>query len=126
MGEKHVQSLSNSLLIISNLEAFYSIYDAPTEEEALRQYFTWFAQITPDIAEAFYPFTLAIEHYGDAIFHYFTYRYTAGYTESLNGLMKLTQRMGRGYSFEAIRAKVLLTGGLRKVARPGYREARTL
>jgi transposase len=101
-------------------ESFYDIYEAPTEEAALQYYFAWFAQITPDVYKAFLPLTLAIEHYGDAIFNYFTYRYTAGYTESLNGLMKLTQRMGRGYSFEAIRAKVLLTNGLRKTSRPGY------
>jgi transposase len=107
-------------------EDFYSIYDAPTHEEALQHYFAWLEQMTPDIYQAFLPLTLAIEHYGDAIFNYFHHRYTAGYTESLNGLMKLTQRMGRGYSFEAIRAKVLLTGGLRKVARPGYREARSV
>jgi len=101
-------------------EAFYRIYEAPTEEAALQKYFAWLEQITPEVFDAFVPFTLAIEHYGDAIFNYFTYRYTAGYTESLNGLMKLTQRMGRGYSFEAIRAKVLLTNGLRKTSRPGY------
>lgn len=101
-------------------EDFYSIYEASTEEDALQRYFTWFAQITPDVADAFLPFTLTIEHYGDAIFNYFTYRYTAGYTECLNGMMKLTQRMGRGYSFEAIRAKVLLTNGLRKTSRPSY------
>jgi transposase len=52
---------------------------------------------------------LATEHYGDAIFNYFTYRYTATYTECLNGLMKLLVREGRGFSFEVIRAKVLLT-----------------
>ncbi len=106
-------------------EAFYAIYEAPTKEIALQSYFAWFEQITPDIYESFLPFTLAVEHYGDAIFNYFTYRYTAGYTESLNGLMKLTQRMGRGYSFEAIRAKVLLTNGLRAEQRPRYRESRT-
>ncbi|GHO55888.1 ISL3 family transposase [Ktedonobacter robiniae] len=103
-------------------EAFYGIYEAPTQEIALQRYFAWLASITLDMYEAFLPLTLAIGHYGDAIFSYFTYRYTAGYTESLNGLMKLTQRMGRGYSFEAIRAKVLLTDGLRKTSRPGYRE----
>jgi hypothetical protein len=69
------------------------------------------------------PLTLAIEHYGEAIFNYFTYRYTAGYTESLNGLMKLLAREGRGFSFEVIRAKVLLTNGLRKETRPSYDRA---
>jgi transposase len=29
------------------------------------------------------------------------------YTECLNGLIKLSNRMGRGYSYEIIRAKVL-------------------
>jgi transposase len=101
-------------------ETFYDIYETQTEEAALHCYFAWFAGIIPEVYEAFLPLTLAIEHYGDAIFNYFTYRYTAGYTESLNGLMKLTQRMGRGYSFEAIRAKVLLTNGLRKTSRPAY------
>ena len=100
------------------------MYEAQTEEAALQCYFAWFARITLDVYEAFLPLTLAIEHYGDAIFNYFSYRYTAGYTESLNGLMKLTQRMGRGYSFEAIRAKVLLTNGLRKTSRPGFRQQR--
>jgi hypothetical protein len=105
-------------------ESFYDIYEATTEEEAFQRYFTWLNQITPDVQDVFWPFAMTIEQYGDAIFNYFTHRYTAGYTESLNGLMKLTQRMGRGYSFEAIRAKVLLTGGLRKTSRPGYREQR--
>ena len=104
-------------------ESFYQIYEAETKEIALQRYFAWFEQNTVDIYEAFLPLTLAIEHYGEAIFNYFTYRYTAGYTESLNGLMKLLAREGRGFSFEVIRAKVLLTNGLRKTPRPGYDKA---
>jgi len=98
-------------------EAFYHIYEAPTKEAALQEYFTWFEQITPDIYEAFLPFTLAVEHYGDAIFNYFNHRYTAGYTECLNGIIKLTQRTGRGYSFDVLRAKILQTGGLQRATR---------
>jgi transposase len=101
-------------------ESFYDIYEAKTKEIAIEQYFAWFERITLDVYECFLPLTMAIEHYGEAIFNYFTYRYTAGYTESLNGLMKLLAREGRGFSFEVIRAKVLLTNGLRKAARPGY------
>jgi len=101
-------------------ESFYSIYEAETKEIALQRYFAWFEQITLDIYDCFLPLTMAIEHYGEAIFNYFTYRYTAGCTESLNGLMKLLAREGRGFSFEVIRAKVLLTNGLRKETRPGY------
>ncbi len=53
-------------------ETFYDIYEAQTEEAALQRYFAWFADITPSVYEAFLPLTLAIEHYGDAIFNYFT------------------------------------------------------
>ena len=37
--------------------------------------------------------------------------------------MKLLAREGRGFSFEVIRAKVLLINGLRKEMRPGYDKA---
>jgi len=57
---------------------------------------------------------------------YFDHRYSNGPTEALNGLVKLAQKMGRGYSFEAIRAKVLLTGGLRTEQRPKYGTGKTL
>jgi transposase len=103
-------------------EAFYGIYEASTKEDALQRYFTWFTQITPDVVDAFLPFTLTIEHYGDAIFNYFTDRYTAGYTECLNGIIKLTQRTGRGYSFDVLRTKMLQSGGLQRATRPGYGE----
>src|SRR5262249_25558985 len=63
-------------------EDFYQIYEATTEEVAIQRYFTWFEHITQEVYEEFLPLTLAIEHYGEAIFNnYFTYRYTAGYTE---------------------------------------------
>jgi hypothetical protein len=77
---------------------------------------------TSEIFDAYLPLMLATERWGDAIFNYFTHRYTAGYTESLNGLMKLLARQGRGFSFEVIRAKALLTHGLRKCCRPAYGE----
>ena len=42
-------------------------------------------------------------------------RITNAYTECLNGLTKLANRMGRGYSYEIIRAKVLYAKYARKV-----------
>jgi transposase len=111
-------------LAYAQKEAFFQVYEAASLDEAWDRYFAWQDQITPEIFDAYLPLMLATERWGDAIFNYFTYRFTAGYTESVNGLMKLTQRMGRGYSFEAIRAKVLLTGGLRKAERPCYRQTR--
>lgn len=105
-------------------ESFYQVYEAATEEEAFQRYFTWLNQITPDVREVFWSFAMTIEQYGDAIFAYFTHRYTAGYTESLNGLMKQLVRQSRGGSFEVIRAKALLTNGLRRPIRPCYGKSR--
>ena len=40
---------------------------------------------------------------------------TNAYTECLNGLIKVSNRMGRGYSYEIIRAKTLYAKHARKV-----------
>jgi transposase len=109
-------------LAYAQKEAFFQVYEASTLDEAWDRYFAWQDQITPEIFDAYLPLMLATERWGDAIFNFFTYRVTAGYTESLNGLMKLLARQGRGFSFEVIRAKALLTGGLRKCCRPAYGE----
>ena len=45
------------------------------------------------------------------ILAYFDCRAINAYTESLNNLIRTTNRVGRGYSFEALRAKVLLSEG---------------
>jgi transposase len=49
---------------------------------------------------------------------------TNAYTESLNSLIRVANRVGRGYSFEALRAQMLYTEGLHKVKRPKF-ERRT-
>ena len=40
---------------------------------------------------------------------------TNAYTEGLNGLVKISNRLGRGYSYEIIRAKTLYAKHARKV-----------
>lgn len=46
--------------------------------------------------------------------NYFTHRITNAYTESLNSLIRVMDRLGRGYSFEALRAKILFSEGVHK------------
>ncbi|HBT5993357.1 MULTISPECIES: transposase, partial [Enterobacteriaceae] len=55
-------------------------------------------------------------HYDD-IFAYWDapFSLTNGYTEGLNGLIKMSNRLGRGYSYEIIRAKTLYSKEARKV-----------
>jgi predicted transcriptional regulator len=46
------------------------------------------------------------------------------YTESLNNLIRVVNRVGRGYSFEALRAKMLFTEGFQKIKKPRYQHQR--
>lgn len=67
----------------------------------------WKASIPTDLAGQFKDITTAVENWKGPIFNYFDTRVTNAYTEALNGVMKVVNRNGRGYSFEAIRAKML-------------------
>lgn len=51
---------------------------------------------------------------------YFDHRITNTYTETLNSLIRVMNRLGRGYSFEALRAKMHFTEGLIKERKPKY------
>ena len=57
-------------------------------------------------------------HYDD-IFAYWDapFPITNAYTEGLNGLIKMANRLGRGYSYDIIRAKTLYSKEARKVGR---------
>lgn len=46
------------------------------------------------------------------ILAFFDHPITNGYTEALNGATKVINRMGRGYSFEVLRGRVLFGGEL--------------
>jgi hypothetical protein len=46
------------------------------------------------------------------IFAYFDHRIINAHTEAMNGIAKLTNQIGRGYSFEVIRAKMIYGNGL--------------
>ncbi len=53
------------------------------------------------------------------ILAYIDHPITNAYTESLNNLIRLTNRIGRGYSFSAIRAKLLYAETARKRPKAG-------
>lgn len=90
-------------------EQFYEIWDAKTKDEAFDRFFAWQDQITPEVSEAFLPIALTLDNWGDEIFAYFDYNGTISnaFTEAKNGALKVANRVGRGYSFSVIRAKVL-------------------
>ena len=97
-------------------EAYYAIYDAPTREEAARRYQSWASEVTPEFQPAFGDILTAWRNWQPYILNYFDHRITNAFTESLNSLIRVMNRMGRGYSFEALRAKILFSRGAHKTA----------
>lgn len=72
----------------------------------------------------FDPLIKAMGNWHDDIFAYFDHPITNAYTESLNNLIRVVNRVGRGYSFEALRAKILFTEGFQKIKKPRYQRQR--
>ncbi len=101
-------------------EDFYGIYDAKTKAEATARQAAWAASIPASVEDAFKPLTTAWKNWHPEILNYFDHRLTNAYTESLNSLIRCANRAGRGYSFEALRAKILYTEGFHKVERPKW------
>jgi len=101
-------------------EGFFRIYDAEAPEEAQALFLNWKRQITPDVAPAFGDLVRAWENWAPWILGYFDHPVTNAYTESLNSLIRVMNRLGRGYSFEALRAKMLFAEGAHKVVKPKF------
>lgn len=108
-------------------EAFFRIYeDCDTRDLARRRYDAWSRSIPAEIAPAFADLTRAWTNWEPYILAYFDHPITNAYTESLNSLIRLMDRLGRGYSFEALRAKILFTEGIHKhkLSRPKFERRR--
>lgn len=95
-------------------EDFFKIYDAQSPDEAQALYIAWKQRITPEIAPAFADLVRAWDNWAPWILGYFDHPITNAYTESLNNLIRVMNRLGRGYSFEALRAKILFAEGAHK------------
>lgn len=95
-------------------EAGHRIYDARTPEQARNAFVEWRASVPQEMKGAFGDFERAWQNWETEIVNYFDQRVTNAYSESLNNLIRSTHRVGRGYSFEALRAKVLLLEGPEK------------
>lgn len=89
-------------------EAFYCLFDqgldSKTAEQAL---IDWHRGLSPQIAHYFETLTTALSNWMPEILNGFDYPVTNAYTESINRYAKDVQRMGRGYSFDVVRAKML-------------------
>lgn len=88
-------------------ENFYDIWDSPTRAEAQERYMEWVTTVPDELVTAFKPIMTAVTNWEGEIFAYWDHPYTNAATEALNGLTKMMNRMGRGYSFEVLRSKLL-------------------
>ena len=88
-------------------EGFLSIWDQTTRVGAEAACERWLGNIPVELAPTFKDLTTAVRGWHDENYAYFEQPITNAYTESVNRLAKDMNRMGRGYSFEVIRARML-------------------
>lgn len=91
-------------------EAFFDIYDAKTKAEATKRLDEWRESVPASMKKgkkSFAPLLTATRNWRVEMLAVFDYPITNGYTEALNGVAKVINRQGRGYSFEVLRARLL-------------------
>jgi transposase len=94
-------------------EEFCDIFTASLSRvEAEQRYDRWALRIVPDLKQFFGILITSMNNWRTEIFNYFDvpgYAVTAAYRESLAGLIERLNRTGRSHSFQALRARMLLT-----------------
>lgn len=87
-------------------ETFHDIYAHADKQTAMDAARSWLSSIPPQVEPYFRETKDALQSWWDEIFNYYDASITNGYTDSANRLAQDMNRMGRGYSFDVIRAPV--------------------
>jgi transposase len=88
-------------------ERFYEIFDMEKRNEAEKEYTEWLKSIPTPLEKWFKDLVRAVDNWNGEIFNYFDFHTTNAFTESSNAKTRAIHQEGRGYSFKALRAKVL-------------------
>lgn len=88
-------------------ERFFDIYCQPSREAAEVAAERWVSSLDPMIEKQFRDLRVALYNWHEEIFNYYENPVTNAYTESMNNIARFINRMGRGYSFEVLRARLL-------------------
>lgn len=88
-------------------ERFFAIWSAKDRKEANERIDHWLGTISHDLKPHFKEGLNVLIARREHILNYFDTQVTDAYTESINRLAKTINRMGRGYSLEVVRAKML-------------------
>ncbi|WP_052954879.1 ISL3 family transposase [Microvirga vignae] len=89
-------------------EAFFDIWNHTTEKDARAAYMEWQRSLSTPNKAVFQPLINSMGRWHKEVFNYFRVPVSNGPTEAENGLIKIANRTGRGYSFETLKAKVML------------------
>ena len=103
-------------------EAFHDIYSHGDKDDAMNAAKEWDAEFGGSIDWAFRETRTALHNWWEEIFNYYDIPISNAYTESVNNLAKGMNRMGRGYSFEVIRARLIYDSDARKDGRTVVRK----
>jgi transposase len=103
-------------------EEFFDTYEQPTRAAAERHAVKWASLLDPAISRHFRDLRVAVHNWHEEIFNYYENPVTNGYTESMNNIARFINRMGRGYSFEVLRARLLFDEKVVKSERPTIRK----
>jgi transposase len=99
-------------------EAFFRIYDCKSRQEAEQAFHEWYMSIPLDRDfNGWRMIASTVRRRKREIFNYFDAPYTNAFVEGLNSVIRSISDEGRGYDFDILRGKVLLSAG-RKVETP--------
>lgn len=94
-------------------ERFRDVWKAKSREEAMAIYDDWaHAAIDSKCALCFAPVIRSVSNWREEIFNHFDLQLTNAYTESFNALARKMNRAGNGYSFEALKKRLVMAHGL--------------
>lgn len=102
-------------------EAFHDFYDCGSRGEAERAARVWMGSIPPEVSANFKEVVHALGSWWREIFNWYECQISNAYTESINRIAKDMNRMGRGYSFEVIRARLVFDEEARRPNRKTVR-----
>lgn len=102
-------------------EAFHALYECDSRRAAEKSAAAWLARMPASVSWAFRETAGALQSWWAEIFNFYDCRISNAHTESINRIGKDINRMGRGYSFEVIRARLLYEDKARVVKPSGIR-----
>ena len=102
-------------------EAFHDLYHCESRSEAERAATEWIDSIPSEVSDNFREVVHALRSWWTEIFNWYECQISNAYTESINRIAKDMNRMGRGYSFEVIRARLVFD---EKARRPNRKTVR--